>query len=208
MSLTFNIRLFTWLAITFIVATIIGTFSHECGHYIVAKLLGYKAELHYASVSYLPLTKEQVYNQLNKILIRAAGPLQTIITGTIGFLLLCKYDKHLASSNQISIRSWILIFLSLFWLRQVTNLVVLIAQYIFKGSLTDRDDESRISLFFQMPSWVVLGITGLIGTCILCVIIFRFLPVRYRFTFMTAGLIGGIAGYFIWLIWLGKFILP
>ena len=43
-----NKKLFLYLTLTFIVATVVGTLSHEFGHYIVAKSLGYDADIHYA----------------------------------------------------------------------------------------------------------------------------------------------------------------
>ena len=42
-------KLFIVLFLSFIAATVIGTVSHEFGHYIVAKYFGYDAQIHYAS---------------------------------------------------------------------------------------------------------------------------------------------------------------
>jgi hypothetical protein len=47
----FDLRLFVLLALGFIAFTVIGTVSHECGHYLAARCLGYKASLHYGSTS-------------------------------------------------------------------------------------------------------------------------------------------------------------
>ena len=43
----FDIKLFIYLAIAFIFSTIVGTISHEYGHYTVAKYLGYTSTVSY-----------------------------------------------------------------------------------------------------------------------------------------------------------------
>ena len=48
LTYTFKLRLFVMLAIGFIAFIVIGTVSHECGHYIIAKCLGYEARINYA----------------------------------------------------------------------------------------------------------------------------------------------------------------
>ena len=47
-------RKFIILTFIFILFTPIGTISHEYGHIAVAKLLGYKTTLHYASMNWYP----------------------------------------------------------------------------------------------------------------------------------------------------------
>lgn len=51
MSFNIDVRLFIYLSIGFVLATVIGTVSHEGGHYIAAKHFHYAAKMHYASVS-------------------------------------------------------------------------------------------------------------------------------------------------------------
>ena len=46
--------LFVKLFIAFIAATIIGTITHELGHYLVAKSFGYPASINYASTHWEP----------------------------------------------------------------------------------------------------------------------------------------------------------
>ena len=52
LSFTVYPRLFAALTIGFVLATIIGTQTHEYAHYITAKSIGFKPALHYQSVSY------------------------------------------------------------------------------------------------------------------------------------------------------------
>lgn len=111
-NLSVNPRLFALLAISFVLATIVGTVSHELGHYIPAKYYGFEPKLHYASVSYgesaestalylyYEKHKEKIQSaknspekdhfqkllkELNRkyFLITLGGPVQTMLTGTI-----------------------------------------------------------------------------------------------------------------------------
>lgn len=47
MKFYFDRKLFTVLAVVFILMTVIGTLSHEYGHYLAAKLMGYDARINY-----------------------------------------------------------------------------------------------------------------------------------------------------------------
>jgi hypothetical protein len=58
----FNKGLFTALILAFVFATVAGTLSHECGHYLVAKSLGYKATIHYG---YIRFGENQLGDSIN-----------------------------------------------------------------------------------------------------------------------------------------------
>ena len=75
----------------FIIFTIVGTLSHELGHFVVAEYLGYKTTIHYASISMPEF--ETTFNQNldsfelvknDLLLIKLGGPIQTVTVGTIG----------------------------------------------------------------------------------------------------------------------------
>jgi hypothetical protein len=55
---------------------------------------------------------------------------------------------------------------------------------------------------------LLLTFTALIGIIILAVVIFKFIPIKQRLTFMAAGLAGGVTGFVLWLILFGKMIMP
>lgn len=42
---------------------------------------------------------------------------------------------------------------------------------------------------------LLLTFTALIGIIILAVVIFKFVPIKQRLTFMAAGLVGGVTGF-------------
>ena len=207
--LSFNKKLFFYLFIAFILATVIGTITHECGHYIVAKILGFGSELHYASTSWWPGPKTTVASFRSSVfLIILAGPLQTMLTGTIGFILLLFFKKSFINSEKFSFRQWVIVFLSLFWLRPIANFFIWSISYLLSGVSSSDGDEIRISRICGIPDWSLPALTAFLGLLVVFIVIFRFIPITHRFTFVVAGLAGGAAGYLIWIVWLGKFILP
>lgn len=201
-----DIKLFVYLVLGFIVATIVGTLSHEIGHWGTAKLLGYNAGFNYASMWFEDSEKE--VTQFNRAFVIAGGPLQTMMTGTIGLLLLYRNRDSILSSEKLSVGQWIPVFLSLFWLRQLTNLATWIAGYFLNGEFSRGGDEFMLGRIFDFPGWIILALTALVALIISLMVIFKFIPIKQRFTFILAGLLGGVLGYYIWLESLGEIILP
>jgi hypothetical protein len=232
----FDKRLFILLSFAFIIATIIGTLSHEFGHYIVAKGLGHKARIHYASVGsdapasfdsmYTIISKyrEQIedgssfpgkekYDQLarkysnDNLMITTGGPLQTMLTGTIGLMLLFVWKNSFRSRHPLSPGQWTLVFITLFWLRQTANMILGLGTFV----LTKRSpysDEIGIAWNLGLPPYLLLIVTGVIGFIILCIVIFKFIPKNQHLTFVLSGIAGGVAGYVLWLYMLGPVLLP
>jgi len=69
-------------------------------------------------------------------------------------------------------------------------------------------DEFAIDWHFHLPMGTIWIITAAIAVAVLLLIVFKFIPVKQRFTFITAGLAGGVTGYLFWLVWFGKLIMP
>ncbi|KQT17969.1 hypothetical protein ASG31_04325 [Chryseobacterium sp. Leaf404] len=232
----FDFKLFLILIFTFIIMTVVGTLSHELGHYAVAEYLGYDATIDYQSthfesdkkISYLNSIYQkyayEIKNNLNfpekeefdikrkefrndRIKILAGGPLQTMITGTFGFVLLLIYRKKLFSFNKTTFTGWILVFCSLFWLRQSANSFGWTLNYIFTGEKSMRGDELRLARFLDLNIWTIHSITGIIGLIVLFTVL-RLLPKNQVLTFLCAGLLGGCLGFYLWLIKFGQYILP
>ena len=234
---TFNTRLFLILAAAFIVATVIGTLSHEGGHYFIAKGFGYHPRIHYASCSFgdnevidsleaiyqkhqkeleegLPFPGKEKYEELqqgairNELWILIGGPLQTILTGTIGLILLFAYRKSFAAKQALSSRQWALVFITLFWLRQTANLAMWLIDYLVSGEFSSRSDEIGIALELEIPFWSLTAITGIIGMAVLVIVLLKFVPPKQRLTFVASGIAGGVTGYILWLHLLGPVLLP
>lgn len=235
---SFDIRLFVCLTFGFILFTIIGTVSHESGHYFVARMFGFKSRIHYNYTNidlnhndkmYYRLTwiryrdqikagqsfpeKERfdrIVNESKKmgIWFTLGGPLQTMLTGTLGFILMIVYRKRYFTKERLSFGLWLIIFLSLFWLRQTANFITGIGSGLIRGCIRSFGDESYLSWHFHLPFWSLSAITAIIGVIVLVIVIFRFIPIKQRLTFITAGMVGGVTGFIFWLVLFGKMIMP
>jgi len=234
--LNFDYKLSIFLTLTFILMTVVGTLTHELGHYSISKILGYEASINYKSSSYwdnnlneyLKDTYEKYSNEiksdtdfpgkekyhkavqkyrLDSFWIILGGPLETILTGYIGFMLLLVFRKRYIKSDQVHFNGWALIFMSLFWLRQVANLFMAVMSLLLKGQPSQRGDEMRLANHLGINIWIIQIVTGLLGIGIL-VFVLRFLPKTVILTFLISGLIGGILGYYLWLIKFGQYIMP
>ncbi|HKJ48909.1 MAG TPA: hypothetical protein VJ973_07455, partial [Christiangramia sp.] len=131
-----------------------------------------------------------------KILI--GGPIQTILTGTIGFLVLA-YRKSKIKKYGLKTLDWIFVFLSLFWLREIFNLVhSIVFELINREGNYFGGDERYISEFLQLESGTIPIILGIIGLVISLYVIFKILPGKLQVPFIISGLVGGASGFFLW----------
>ena len=225
------------MSLAFILATIIGTVSHEYGHFAVAKSLGYSSTVSYGYTNwddsetrpfidsiFLKYSKELEANldfprkkefdliqdkqMKDSFWITLGGPIQTMLTGTIGVLLLLNQKRKILKTNAINPYQWLCIFLSLFWLRQLANLVTWTIGYFINGKFSLYGDEIGLALSLKLPKGTIAISTSLIGLAILTFVIFKIIPVDKRITFISAGLLGGIFGYVFWLFWVGPILMP
>ena len=234
--LKFDYKLSIFLTLTFILMTVAGTLTHELGHYSVSRLLGYEASINYQSSShwdndlkeYLKDTYEKYSKEIrnntdfpdkakylktvqkyhaDNFWIILGGPLQTIFTGSIGFLLLLVFRKRYITSDKVCLIGWTLIFISLFWLRQVANLFVAVMTFFIKGQTSFSGDEMKLARHLDINIWSIQIVTGLVGIGIL-IIVLRLLPKTTVLTFLLSGLAGGILGYYLWIIKFGQYLMP
>lgn len=201
-------KLFIGLFLSFIAATIIGTLSHEFGHYIVAKYQGYEVRINYAATFARSPDPNNPIVPYSPIAITLGGPIQTMLTGTIGLVLLILYRKTFYQANRLSLGQWAIIFLSLFWLRQTANFCTWLGGYFLNGKFSSGGDEIHVANYYDLPIWTVISTTAVIGAFVLAIITFKFIPSSQRITFLMTGLSGGIAGFYLWLIQFGKYIMP
>ncbi len=200
-----DMRLFIWLFLSFICATVMGTLTHELGHYVVAEFLGYDADFHYGATG---IVKGPVNGKPSDgFWITSGGPIQTMLTGSIGLLLILICRKSFSLSIALSGWQWFLVFIALFWLRQTANLWTWIGGYLLRGNFSGRGDEILLAKYLGLSNWLILTFTGLIGWTVLTIITFKVVPVKQRLTFLVSGLLGGIVGYILWLDVLGKVII-
>ena len=231
-----DFKAFVFLTLTFIIMTVIGTLTHELGHYAVAKYVGREASIHYQSVSHsddalndylagvykkyayeiknnLDFPEKENYQiaiqkyQADKFWIALGGPLQTMLTGSIGLILLLVYQHKYITAHRVSPTGWALVFMALFWLRQVANLFVAGMLFLMKGQPTLRGDEIGLALHLDLNMWAIVMITGLLGLAVLLIVL-KLLPKTILFTFLLSGLTGGLLGYYLWLVKYGQYIMP
>ena len=188
-------------------ASVIGTISHEYGHYVIAKAYGYDARINYAKTYWTP-KNDEIVSAEKSFYITLGGPLQTMLTGTIGLVLLYIFRGRFHKKDRLSLIQWILVFLSLFWLRQTANLCVWLSRGLWKGEFSTSEDEIRMAEYLGLPYWSITALTGLIGAIVLAMVIFKVIPAKQRLTIVLAGLAGGMTGYILWLILLGKYVMP
>ncbi|MFM2387579.1 MAG: hypothetical protein RL660_2336 [Bacteroidota bacterium] len=232
----FDIRLGVYLIIVFIIITPTGTILHELGHYTVAKYFNHETSINYKRTStskkqlidYFMETQNKYADELKNdidfpgkqeyidakkkygkenMFILLGGPLQTMLTGTIGYIILFRFRKRFINRERVNIGGWIFVFIALFWLRQIFNLLSVILIYMKDGELPTAGDEVRLALYFNINPLSIQLTTGLIGVLIL-ISILRLLPKRIVGTFLISGFIGALLGYYLWFVQIGKYILP
>ena len=221
----------------FMLFTIIGTVSHEYGHIIVAKCLGYETTLHYGSASWdknngwvayrsisseysyeiknnLSFQRKEEYERIIKklnddsLIILIGGPLQTIVTGLVGLTIIIIRRKTIRK-NGLKLIDWLSVFLSLFWLREVFNVTRSVALGILNGTGSYfSGDEANISTMLELPIGTFSIILGVLGLIISLFVVFKIVPYNKRLSFITGGLIGGISGFVLWMNVIGPKILP
>ncbi len=207
MVLNFYTKLFTGLILVFILMTVIGTLSHEMGHYFAAKLMGFNARINYGT-TFIQDNFGRKMSRDEAFLFMLGGPLQTMLTGTLGITLLFVYRNSFQNRERLTLRQWILIFTSLFWLRQVSNLFTWTLNYLINGKFGKRGDEIKLARYLELPKGAILLATAIIGIAVVLVIIFKFIPKNIRLTFIASGIVGGVLGYILWLKMVGKILMP
>lgn len=205
----FDFKLSLFLILSFILFTAIGTVSHEMGHWIVAEVIGIDAKVNYYSTSFIGQSNDRTrLLKVEDLAIYSGGPLQTMLVGSFGFLCLWKDRFLLYKKEKLDFKDWFFVLLALFWLRELANFVMWMISYYNKGYFTNRMDEVRIAIKLGLPQGSIIGVLAFLSLIISLIVIFRFIPVSQRFSFIISGFFGGVLGYLIWLEWFGKYILP
>lgn len=196
-------------SLVFFLFTIIGTLSHEGSHYIVADYFGLRPILHFGNITFgkdikLLSIDPETHRQL--FLSSVAGPLQTIVTGTIGFTILLYRNKN--KPGTFSSIDFGAVFLSLFWLRECFNLATVFIFSIYNGTFTMNGDEAYISQYLGLNLLCFNVILGVIGTVLCYFTVFVLLPQKYRLNLIVACFFGSCFGFVTWFYFLGKILLP
>lgn len=136
--------------------------------------------------------------------------MQTIVTGSIGFILLLFRKVHKKTGlNKLGNLDLLLVYLSLFWLREPFNILRSVSKKIWTdaGSFFG-GDEYNISNHYRWWEGSVSVVLGVIGLLISLFVVFRIVPKARRVQFIIGGLLGGSLGYLFWNNFLGPILLP
>lgn len=196
------------LMLAFIATTITGTILHECGHYLAARSIGLEASIHYAYTSYSAPEHFHRQSHFIQAIPMLGGPLQTMGTGLIGFILVYYDQRKSKNRYPLQFKQWVYVFLALFWLRQSANGLLWMAGKFYGKNIQKNADEVLLAQHFGLPDWGILVPAALTGLFISLYVIFRYIPFKQRTTFILAGLCGGILGYYLWMEVIGSSILP
>ena len=198
-----TIKLFLFLVMGFIVFTPLGTLAHELGHYAVARLLGYEARLSFG-FTHLP----ENLSPRDSFLVSLGGPLQTMLTGSLGLFVMLREKRTAGEKRPLTSKQWGIVFISLFWSRQLFNFAMDLAYYLRHGSFLIYNDESKLAVHLGLhPISISLG-SALIALGVCSLVYFRFIPSTQRRPFIAAGMAGGLSGYLLWFYLLGPWLLP
>ncbi|MBU2929936.1 hypothetical protein [Winogradskyella psychrotolerans] len=145
------------------------------------------------------------YNEtykLHELLITIGGPAQTLLTSFIGLLIL--FFRRKKWKDQFRVVDWLAVFMSLFALREVFNFVQVSYSALFNSESNFNADEFKISRYLGFNEWIIPVISLIVGLTISIYVIFKIIPIKYRFSFIVSGLVGGISGFAIWFGFLGE----
>ena len=137
-----------------------------------------------------------------------AGPLQTILSGSIGVLILWLNRKKIRAKTALTFKNWVAVFVAFFWSRQLAILLQKIVYTIASVHNNNNGDEDKLAKDLNLHPWSIITILGVISAIILTWIVFYIIPKQQRFTFIIAGLAGSALGVLIWFGWMGPILLP
>jgi len=204
MTTDLDFRKIIYLTIIFIVFTVVGTLSHELGHISVARYFGFETRLSFAHMEW----NDEGSSAFHQFWIAAGGPIQTMLFGTIGLLLLIKRKASIRLKGFQNI-DWLLLFLGLFWSREIFNLSVRLGSYALGiDELPFGGDEAFLSESNGLYSGTFPIIFGILGLLICCYLTLVLLAKNERLNFFIATAFGFPSGYLIWMDWLGPMLLP
>lgn len=162
------------------------------------------------ATEYRNILEERYWNEKSNkgLFVTIGGPLQTILTGTIGLIILFLRMKSIHSKG-LKIIDWLAVFLGLFWLRGVFNLFHSLSnELISSNGRWFGGDEYYISKGLNLWSGTIPLILGATGLLISVYIVFKIVPKSLRLTFILSGLIGGVSGFILWMNIIGPKVLP
>lgn len=187
-----------------ILYVVMGTLLHESGHILIARLLGYRTRLHFASMDwYLPDGAEGT-NQTDGLYITLGGVLTVDLIGIL-FLCILVFRKENLSKPLF----WTAIFFSMLIYRHILLSLTGFGISLTQGKpMSYGRDEREIAEYFHLSPHMIGIPLLLIGIISACVLFFVVLDKPTRARLMLATAIGGVLGYIGWISYLGPILMP
>jgi hypothetical protein len=126
------------------------------GHVVAARLMGFRTAISYGSTYLIDspyISKEQDF------LFILGGPLQTMLTGTAGLVLMSGQKQQL-SGDRPGLAQWLVILIALFWLRQSANFI---GFFILYRVITYLPDKLRLTFMAEGLTGGIIGFAAWFG---------------------------------------------
>lgn len=182
-----------------------GTLGHELGHFLAATWSGCEPVLHYQSVS--PGCAATGISPTLRLLGVAAGPISSVLTGSIGMVLLARWRRR---HPRLDLTGVTLTIVALFWSRPLFNLFVHVgglAVGALSWSAVGRSDEARLSTALGLPVFTVGGGSAVLAAAV-CAWTALQVPAPDRASWGVGAVVGSLVGFAVWMAVLGPAWLP
>lgn len=199
MNSYFDKRLFVLLSFAFAACTVIGTLSHELGHFLIALFFGEKPKIHFASSS---IDTPYEISQTKEILIILGGVMMTLFIGFTGFAQVMNRYFRRIRLEKLELNDWLKVLLTMFLLREPFNFV------LHFWAKETHSDEQQLATLFSLPQNCVSLCLSLVSIWIIYFVIFKFVPRVQRLSLLLGAFVGSTLGYLIWFHFIGPLVLP
>ena len=192
-----------FISTLFILATVIGTLSHELGHYFAALYYNLHPTLHFGFTEWddTGLSAETI-NKVTPV-VTLWGILVTVVVGTSGFLLTLPFKNKI--SNHITYYTFPV--LAFFYSRQIFVFALSLVNGNFSNPDINSGDEIKLALLWGMNGSSI-SVTLAFIAVLICSLTVLLLPKEKRLTFLIYGFAGSVLGYLLWYRLLGPWLLP
>ncbi|MFW9773586.1 MAG: hypothetical protein ACFFFB_14530 [Candidatus Heimdallarchaeota archaeon] len=187
----------------FLLVPFVGTLLHELGHYAVAILSGYQAQIHF---NYTTSTIPAFSEPLLYFIFILGGPISTWMLCLIPFaILLILYNKNSKREilhNQFLNKGFIVL---LFFVSMAGRFIFTAITYIITRS--NAIDEYKMADYFNIYPETFLILFLVVSLIILIITIYK-IPTNYRLFTILGALSGATVGYLLWNNLIGPLLLP
>ncbi len=199
-----RLKTFILLCIFMALYVPLGTLLHESGHILLAQLLGYKTQLHYASMDWYNAALHTVSNAHDSFIITLGGNMLLDLISIASLATLLTMTGRIRSWLY-----WVQVFLSMLIYRHILLTLIGIAMMV-QGHppVSFGRDESEIASYLHLPGLLLGWGLFLVSLASLYLLLFRVVKNEMRRHFFVAMCIGCPVGYGLWMLWLGPLILP